>query len=131
MGTRGYIVVKIDKKYYTVYNHCDSYPENLGSKIINKIKNSIVVKTVDFAVKFLSSLSTYKFFIEKTEPECDIQIEWVYIIDLNEMTIKIKGGFYKPIYKITDFDDDTFYNNWLDNFLFKNDELYIEYKKNE
>lgn len=86
---------------------------------------------MEYAVLFLNSLSTYKFFIQEIEPECNIQIEWIYIIDLNDMSIKIKGGYYQPIYKITDSDNNTFYDNWLDNFIFKNQELYNQYKKNQ
>ena len=78
---------------------------------------------------FLSSLSKYEISIEKKEPECDWQIEWIYLIDLNDMTIKITGGYYEPVYKISDFDDQTFYENWLENFIFKNDELYSLSKK--
>ena len=131
MGTRGYIVVKINQKYYVVYNHCDSYPSELGTKVINEIKESSPVKTLEYGFMFLSGLSKDKISIEEKEPECDWQIEWIYLLDLDNMTLKIKGGYYKPIYKISDFDDETFYENWLDNFNFKNDELYIQSKKNK
>lgn len=38
MGTRGFVVIKINNKYYTYYNNYDSYPSNLGQKIIDELK---------------------------------------------------------------------------------------------
>lgn len=37
MGTRGYVVIKINNKYYCYYNHYDSYPSNLGQNILNEL----------------------------------------------------------------------------------------------
>jgi hypothetical protein len=38
MGTRGFVVIKINKKYYIYYNHYDSSPSGLGQKIINELE---------------------------------------------------------------------------------------------
>lgn len=37
MGTRGYVVIKINNKYYCYYNNYDSYPSNLGKKILDEL----------------------------------------------------------------------------------------------
>ena len=38
MGTRGLVVVKYENKYYQRYNHMDSYPQELGKKLVNQMK---------------------------------------------------------------------------------------------
>ena len=38
MGTRGLYVFRYTNKWYVFYNHCDSYPEGLGQKIVNELK---------------------------------------------------------------------------------------------
>jgi len=38
MGTRGLVGIKVDGKYSGYYNHFDSYPDGLGSKMVEFIK---------------------------------------------------------------------------------------------
>lgn len=47
MGTRGLFGFYYKGKYYVVYNHFDSYPEGLGSDIINEIKKAILEGKLD------------------------------------------------------------------------------------
>ena len=37
MGTSGYRIYRFRGRYYVFYNHWDSYPEGLGSDIVNDI----------------------------------------------------------------------------------------------
>lgn len=37
MGTRGFQIIRFDGKYYVYYKQYDSYPENLGRKIVAEI----------------------------------------------------------------------------------------------
>lgn len=104
MGTRGYIVVKYNDKYYVRYNHMDSYPEYLGKKIVSMMRtlHEDNVKGEQYKENILSVASDSLTNIEEEKPETTLTIEWIYIIDLQEMTFEIKGGYHEPSYKIQD-----------------------------
>jgi len=120
MGTRGYIVVKYKGKYYYVYNHFDSYPSNLGKKIVNMIKQREVVKSKSYVYYILQDYKIGDLKITKNEK--DVQpgggIEWVYIVNLDEMIFEILGGYYKPKYDFNKIDED-----WFEKFDEVNDRL--------
>lgn len=119
MGTRGYIVIKYKSKYYTIYNHFDSYPEYLGEFLVMLIKTMDIYKlgpklenienyedvtmyttlTDEFCFqhailsKLLPSLWKEKEIIVSDKcPERDVFIEWIYLIDLDEKTFATIGG---------------------------------------
>ena len=37
MGTRGFEIVRFRGRYYVLFHHYDSYPEELGAKIVARI----------------------------------------------------------------------------------------------
>jgi hypothetical protein len=103
MGTRGYIVVKYNKRYYCRYNHSDSYPEKLGEELVEKIKNDsrlITNNKEQYKENILSVASSNYTEISTDKPQTTHTIEWVYLVDLEDMTLEIIGGYYQPIYKI-------------------------------
>lgn len=62
MSTRGFQIIHFDGKYYVYYNSNDSYPENLGRKIVAAILKELqgksilqpfatIASTVEFGVK--------------------------------------------------------------------------------
>lgn len=38
MGTRGFVVIKVNNKYYTYYNHYDSSSNRLGRELVDELK---------------------------------------------------------------------------------------------
>lgn len=105
MGTIGLVVVKYNKKYYSRYNHMDSYPEHLGKEIVNKFQELDYLDSVDkeqYKEHILAVASDKLTEISEKEPETTLMIEWVYIIDLEKMTFSIKGGYYQPEYTINE-----------------------------
>jgi len=54
MGTRGYVALRFRGRYYIFYNHFDSYPENLGEKLIGTIPTD----PEEYSSKFLTDIHT-------------------------------------------------------------------------
>ena len=113
MGTRGYYVFKYGGVYYIFYNHYDSYPSGLGQLIISDIRQLIqskkfdIVKELIFRIplreKQTTGSSTYTgivnciknpeefiYYTSTEEPNCDIFIEYIYVIDFDENIFTIK-----------------------------------------
>lgn len=155
MGTRGYITVKYNKKYYTRYNGMDSYPEDLGKKIVDHLEylkwHHPDIDKEQYKEYILSVVKDNCTEISEKEPETTHMIEWIYVVDVDEMTFSIKGGYYEPVYKIkqllqeedsessessgTEYETyqekiDNYKPRWLKDFQ-KNNEKLAEEKKNE
>lgn len=130
MGTRGYFVVKFEGRYYRIYNHGDSYPSSLGKKVVAAIKGKEIERSLKYLTHllnfFLSSEDSvaYRRFILITDDfkdiENDVVIEWVYIIDLDKLTLTFTGGYLQPVYPLSEIPDD-----WLEQFSIVNEELAI------
>ena len=121
-GTRGYIVVKLKRKYYIIYNHFDSYPEDLGIKVVDVVKDNISENKsgIDFLNNIKSKFTgQVTITIDPKEIQNCIFIEWVYIIDLDNSKFKITGGFYVPEYNLNDIPKD-----WLKEFQEKNESIH-------
>ena len=118
MGTRGYIVVKLNRKYHRAYNHWDSYPSALGSQLVCMLLANAPEPTVEYLDYILSGRSEIIITTDETDIENDVFIEWVYIIDLDEMTFKIAGGYYEPVYPLSELS-----GNWLEEFDQENNRL--------
>lgn len=113
MGTRGFYVLKYGGIYYIFYNHYDSYPSGLGQLIISDIQQLIQSKKFDIVKELIFRIplrekqttgnSTYTgivnciknseefiYYTSTEEPECDIFIEYIYVIDFDENIFTIK-----------------------------------------
>ncbi len=125
MGTRGLVVVKYENKYYQRYNHMDSYPQELGKKLVNEMK---VLAELDLTneeykefILHVASDNLTKITID--EPANDIMIEWIYLVDVETKTLKVIGGYYIPTYEINDLIKNA---DWIEEFDEQNE---VEYKK--
>jgi hypothetical protein len=108
MGTRGFVVIKYHNKYYKIYHQYDSYPSHLGKKVINIIlrlkEGNRLTQNVDCVHEIIDCFND-DVKVEDNDQDLDLFIEWVYTIDLDEMTIEIKGGDkYVPEYDIFNVD---------------------------
>lgn len=105
MGTRGLVVVKYNKKYYSRYNHMDSYPSDLGSKVVDTLEETSQDSNMDreqMKEHILAVASDNLTEITKEEPETTHMITWIYLVDMDEekITLSIKGGYYEPTYTL-------------------------------
>jgi hypothetical protein len=131
MGTRGYVVVKLDGKYYKIYNHWDSYPSSLGQIVVNILKSLQLEASKECAYNILNSINKNgcEEIEEQDDPvKIDLFIEWVYTIDLDRKTLTISGGYYEPTYII-----DRIPENWFEEFHQENERLSLQdnYTANE
>jgi hypothetical protein len=109
MGTRGYIVIKFHNRYYKIYNHYDSYPSNLGKQVVDMLKRLKEYNELEQSENCLNTIieNFNKEKVEDGDQDLNIFIEWVYNINLDEMTLTIMGGKnHAQKYNILDIDDD-------------------------
>lgn len=111
MGTRGYIVVKFQKKYYRVYNHNDSDPQNLGEAIVSLIRKRKPKAIESYKNYILGLCDKYDIEEDISQHQIDTSNEWTYIIDLDAMTFTIKGATYEPTYLLNSIPE-----NWYTQF---------------
>lgn len=117
MGTRGYIVVKFENRYYMIYNHFDSYPSNLGVKVVSIIREEQLNNNLDCLNNVIQQFKEQVYITDnKNDIENDLFIEWVYIIDLDENTLKITGGYYKPTYTFEEIKKWESDSDWVELF---------------
>jgi hypothetical protein len=113
MGTRGLYVFKYGGIYYIFYNHYDSYPSGLGDSIVKDIIEMIndnIFETVKGSIKTIPLIEQendgnnayasiidvvgsplhYTYHTSNLEPDTDIFIEYVYIIDFDENVFVVK-----------------------------------------
>jgi hypothetical protein len=104
MGTRGFIIIKFNNKYYAIYNHYDSYFSYLGLKIMNYLKELIQANELNNTEDCLNAMINYftpeseYSVIENTIDFYCLDGEWFYIVDLNEMLLTIKSNKFAPYY---------------------------------
>lgn len=122
MGTNCFYVFKYNKKYYIYFKGNDSYPSGLGKIIVNELQqmsaedmieiknliNSINVNTTydnsycgfKNLVHSLQNPKKYAFQIKETEPELEIGIQYIYIIDMdkNVFLVKFYGTRHEHIF---------------------------------
>jgi hypothetical protein len=103
MGTRGFIVIKINNKYYTYYNHYDSYPSRLGQKILDELKEI--------------NYSEYKEKLQKLEGSKEKQ-DWCDLEDILDEDI-----LYNLVPDAEDDPEDSSYNPIGDLYC----DIFIEY----
>jgi Fe-S cluster biosynthesis and repair protein YggX len=115
MGTRGYVVIKINNKYYCYYNQFDSYPSNLGKNILDELSEinyaeykeklrelESNTESCDWPGSLEDLLDENKLYNFKPDAEDDPE-------DLHYNPIKnlYNDIFIEYVYKI-DFDNDEF-----------------------
>lgn len=107
MGTRGNFALRYKGRYYVIYNHCDSYFSGLGYELIDAIKeltkeqwDTIKAKLTLYEPVYeeedikesdsknkniiLNVMENYNTSdLQGEEPELDLFIEYVYIVDLD------------------------------------------------
>lgn len=124
MGTRGYVVVKLNRKYYKIYNHWDSYPSCLGMNVIALLRSIQLESSEECVYEILNSFNKNGDGEIEEQDEVvkpDLFIEWVYTIDLNRKTLTINGGYYEPTYVI-----DRIMENWFEEFNKENERLALQ-----
>jgi hypothetical protein len=114
MGTRGYYAICYKGVYYVWYNHFDSYISGLGYEIaadwrkltpedIEELKKNLetiddrdddLVEKTDFSGLSHSASSVRPNSVEMKEPTIDLFIEYVYIVNLDKETFKVKYTEY-------------------------------------
>lgn len=120
MSTRGVTGFVLDEKWYVMYNHGDSYPEWLGTHVLefcktvtdwDKIKeNASKVKLVEETDELyfkLHDLQGEGIFYRIAEGTADIMLdahlfmadslfcEWGYILDFDNMLLRVYKGKQK------------------------------------
>lgn len=144
MSTRGAVGFKLDNEWKVTYNHSDSYPEQLGMRVLEfckqvdnwdsmKYRVGIVRMVSQDSTPSVSDIHYYnqysdlsvsnqslqdwycllrglqggKILYEIEAGRCEIMIdnqlfmgdglfcEWAYVIDLDDMTLKVYKGGYK------------------------------------
>lgn len=71
MGTRGAISIVIEKKEKTCYNHCDSYPDGLGSGVIAELKK--IDATENGWEQFKKNAKAVQMVDESKKPSKELQ----------------------------------------------------------
>ena len=118
MGTKGYIVIKFQNKYYAIYSHFDSYPSYLGDRVDYIIKKLKQAKIFGQSEECLKNLIDYFTGInhqpvEDGDVELDVFIQWIYNIDLDTMLLTIKNEKINKVYNILELNE-----KWLDELIF-------------
>jgi len=113
MSTNGVVAFQIDNKLKTIYNHYDSYPDNLGNNVLDFIrrydieelkvhtkqminKRNTLTTFYDFDV-FISHSDEDIFYYEDATSfmERSLFCEWAYIINLDTYELEIYKGYNK------------------------------------
>lgn len=113
MGTRGNYVFRYKRKYYVFYNHLDSYFSGLGDDIVKELqqmkpedfdKIKVLIENIkqrdgydgygsNFEGIMCALLNSDTYRLEEIidcEPENDLFIEYIYILDLDNDVFKVK-----------------------------------------
>jgi hypothetical protein len=100
MGTRGYRIYRSKGRYHILYNHLDSYPDGFGLQVLYEIPRGVskeefekwvTLTREDLDTKFteLDSDPRKNEYVLDEHPEDDIFIEWVYVIDLDNLVFHV------------------------------------------
>jgi hypothetical protein len=123
MATRGLYVFKYRGIYYIFYNHYDSYPSGLGKLIISDIRQLVKDNKLDIVKELVSGIQLMEkktegsseydgivncikrpeefiYYTSEDEPECDIYIEYIYVIDFDETLFVIKTDGFNSIFDL-------------------------------
>jgi len=133
MGTNGLYVFKYNKKYYVYFKGNDSYPRGLGKTIINDLQQMSAEEFVELRNKIrainvhdkyensycgytslmhsISNPHEYAFGIVDTEPETEIGLNYIYIIDMEKNVFVVKWCGEKERHKVI-FDLQSMPPNW-------------------
>jgi len=117
MGTRGYVGFRLYDEDKGVYNHLDSYPSDLGLRVMTFVKDIQSMLELKQAVMCLtpsdddttsisggfelfeaiSNFNGGQIFIEEYSGflECSMMCEWAYIINLDSGKLEIYKGYNK------------------------------------
>jgi hypothetical protein len=103
MGTRGRVVIYYKRRLVTMWNHYDSYPSSLGIAICNAIKEMLALWGIDGIRERFLKAKVIEFEDSHKEINCHelktcfekgtfvnddcSDIEWVYTIDLDGMSL--------------------------------------------
>lgn len=119
MGTRGYYAFKFRGKYYIFYNHWDSYPKGLGKLVLevytllgenrlmelfdDMINKRPVICPINNSLihSMMYKMNLHRFDDEDDldvittsdyEPECDLFIEYIYVVNLDAKVFVMKSS---------------------------------------
>jgi hypothetical protein len=106
MGTRGFIIIKFNNKYYAIYNPYDSYPSCLGQKVIEYVKTLIqnnelynTEECLDTIIEYFTQYTKEDYTVIEDSNELKyLDGEWIYTIDPSKMLLTIKGNGFYPYY---------------------------------
>lgn len=138
MGTRGLYVFKYEGIYYVFYNHFNSYASYLGVRIVKDIRTvtnnnewglvKYLITKIPLRTDNSSGDSIYGGIINSStnpldfvyntsdcEPVCNIFIEFIYIIDLDDDIFSIKTNQSEKSFALQDIP-----YNWID--IFENED---------
>lgn len=140
MGTRGTIIFYYQGVYYSMYNHMDSYPQWLGVRLVKFLDSTLwkINLNHDMVYHLLytfnlqlqvelqveqdkKNFSLPMVFTDKVFPTLSPNIEWMYIYNCEEKTLKINGGYFEPTYILSELAEN---ENWVKEFDTENDRLY-------
>jgi hypothetical protein len=139
MGTRGYVIIRINNKYYTYYNNYDSYPSDLGKKIwyelreycidkskYNELKNKLINmekstnKTIWYNLESIKILENELDLINESNDD--------YYINNNELLRKYFNDIFIEYVYIIDFDENNFeMYSYFHKYYFVGDLLDVEF----
>jgi hypothetical protein len=118
MGTRGNKVYRYKGRYYVYYNHCDSYPDVFGLKVLHEIPRNLskeefeewVRKTREYVYaqrdsKVLNDPGDRSSYVSDKLPENDIFkfIVWMYEIDLDNLVFHVNS---QPFFRLDNIPPD-------------------------
>jgi len=117
MGTRGYVGFRLYNQDKGVYNHLDSYPSDLGLRVmlfvkgrqsISELKQAVICtipgeddgKDISGGYELLEAISAFDgspIIIEEYMGflECSLMCEWAYIINLDSDKFEVYEGLNK------------------------------------
>ena len=96
MGTRGFIIVKFRNTYYKIYNHWDSYPSELGKKVIDFLKTLQEHNELEPSEECLKAIIQYfvttcKNEVVEEDGQLSVLIEWIYKMDLDQLQLTVEN----------------------------------------
>jgi len=120
MGIKGLYSFKYNNNYYICYQHTESSPNDLGNLILRAINDMIKNNDINEIIKYIQCIpvsdeptigdvyfsgnildtiqycSEVSYYTSNEEPECDVFIEYVYIVDFdkNKFIVKINDNRY-------------------------------------
>ena len=104
MGTCGYRVYRHNRRYFVCYNYRDSYPDGLGVEILHEIPVNASKEEFEQWVRAIqenldaqyenmkdSDPDSAEEYVTDQQPQNDVFIEWIYEIDLDNLTFHVNS----------------------------------------